>query len=129
MTPEAFIRFRSKDDGERMNVFLDDYRPCPRGFVHAKNAEECIALLKLGGVELLSLDHDLGWGQQTGVDVVMQIVSGGLFARDIYLHTSSPTGRMNMYRMLVEYGRAGMTVHNGPMPPEVLARAERDSAR
>ena len=41
-------------------VWLDDIRPMPAGFgVHARTAAEAVALLRQGGVSLISLDHDL----------------------------------------------------------------------
>ena len=43
-----------------MKVFLDDERMAPKGWITVTSAEDCIALLKLGKVTHLSLDHDLG---------------------------------------------------------------------
>jgi hypothetical protein len=43
-----------------VNLYLDDYRPCPIGWALAKTVEEAMALLRTGEVERASLDHDLG---------------------------------------------------------------------
>ncbi|UVI27675.1 cyclic-phosphate processing receiver domain-containing protein [Paenibacillus spongiae] len=99
-----------------MNVYLDDHRICPKGFVLAKNAEECIALLKHAEVETLSLDYDLGWGQPTALEVVHYIVESKRFPKEIYLHTSSPSGRMQMYQLLARHAPMEVMLHNGPMP-------------
>ncbi|MFD0711668.1 cyclic-phosphate processing receiver domain-containing protein [Paenibacillus sp. GCM10027626] len=98
-----------------MNVYLDDYRPCPAGFVLASNAEECILLLQHEEVDTLSLDYDLGWGQPTGLEVVRYIVESGRFPKTIYLHTSSPAGKMQMYRMLAEHAPVHVHIINKAM--------------
>lgn len=43
-----------------INLFLDDMRPCPEGWVLVKTVEEAQHYLKLGIVDHMSLDHDLG---------------------------------------------------------------------
>ena len=58
-----------------MKVWLDDMRPAPTGWVHVRTPEEVIELLRGGGVEELSLDHDLGLDvgarERTGYDVLL----------------------------------------------------------
>lgn len=58
-----------------MKVWLDDRRPAPEGWVHVRTPEEAIGLLRGGGVEELSLDHDLGLDvgarERTGYDVLL----------------------------------------------------------
>jgi hypothetical protein len=107
-----------------IHLFLDDLRPCPKGFVLARNAEECILLLQECDVDILSLDHNLGWGSPTGYDVAKWIVREQKYPRQIYLHTSNPVGRQNMFQLLYHYKPEGVRVHNGPMPSEVLRRIE-----
>lgn len=46
-----------------IHLFLDDYRRCPQGFTLARNAEECLLMLKECEVGILSLDFDLGPGK------------------------------------------------------------------
>ena len=43
-----------------INVYLDDLRDCPIGFVVARTFQEAIHLLENHEVDILSLDHDLG---------------------------------------------------------------------
>lgn len=43
-----------------IDLWLDDMRPAPSGWVHVKTAQEAIALLEGGNVRKCSLDHDLG---------------------------------------------------------------------
>lgn len=59
-----------------MKVWLDDIRN-PRwehytDFIWVRIYDEVIQLLSQGGVEVLSLDHDLG-GKKTGYDVICWI--------------------------------------------------------
>ena len=51
---------------KEINLYLDDLRDCPDGFVVARNMEEAIHYLKNYNVNILSLDHDLGMNEETG---------------------------------------------------------------
>lgn len=53
-----------------MKVFLDDERPTPPGWARVYTVEDAISILKCGMVTHLSLDNDLGVGQQEGYKVV-----------------------------------------------------------
>lgn len=54
-----------------MKLFLDDERTPPDGWTLVRWPDEVIELLELGGVDELSLDHDLGDDQRgTGYDVL-----------------------------------------------------------
>jgi hypothetical protein len=110
-----------------INVYLDDHRPCPEGFVLARNVEECILLLEESEVHILSLDHDLGWGQSTGSDLTKYMVEHKLFADEIYLHTSDPIGKMNMYQLLYAHKPDKVRIYNNPMTQEVLLNVKREN--
>lgn len=56
-----------------MKVFLDDERAAPEGWTLVRWPEEAIALLEMGQVEAISLDHDLGDDLRTGYDVLLWI--------------------------------------------------------
>jgi hypothetical protein len=103
-----------------INVFLDDLRPCPLGFVLAKNAEECLELLASYNVKILSMDHDLGWDELNGSDVALEMVRRGLYADEIYLHSSSMIGRTNMFQILSEYKPDYVTISMQPLTTEQL---------
>jgi hypothetical protein len=103
-----------------IHVYLDDYRPRPAGFVLARTIGECVLLLDSEEIDILSLDYDLGWGQPTGFEVAMHIVATGRYPRRIYLHTSSPSGRMQMYGLLMEHAPQEVMLHNGPMPDQLV---------
>lgn len=98
-----------------INIYLDDYRPCPQGFVAAKTSEECILLLEAEKVDVISLDFDLGWGQPTGLKVVEHIVASGRYPRTIYIHTSSPSGRLQMHHLLIQHAPPEVVIHNRAM--------------
>ena len=93
----------------KINIYLDDLRDCPKGFVLAKTIEEVKELMKLNNVEILSLDHDLGSDTKgnvldTGYDLVKYLceyMNEENFSVDkIYLHTDNPVGRDNMFETL-----------------------------
>ena len=110
-----------------IHVYLDDLRPCPKGFVLAKNMEECVELLTSCEVDILSLDHDLGWDEPTGYDVAKYIVEHRLYPKVIYLHSANPVGRMNMYQLLYRYKPDHVKIYNSPVPEHVLEQIARSA--
>lgn len=110
---------------EPIHVYMDDLRPKPRGFVLARSGAECLQLLEECEVDLLSLDHDMGWDQPNGFEIVKEIVRRRLYPREIYLHSSSSLGRMNMYQHLYRYKPEHVMLHSFPMPDELLERISR----
>jgi len=105
-----------------INIFLDDIRPCPEGFILARNATECSVLLRNNEVNTLSLDHDLGDSDAlTGYDLCKWIVEQGIesphiYPKVIYLHTANGVGRDNMYQLLNRYKPDWVKLHRSPMP-------------
>ena len=95
-----------------IKVFLDDERPTPSGWVHARWPEDVIELLKQGDVEEISLDHDLadpfvdGQGycssmvERTGYDVLVwieeQVMLHDFVPPIIHIHTSNLSARIRM---------------------------------
>jgi hypothetical protein len=103
-----------------IHVYLDDARRCPKGFVLARNAEECMLLLQEEEVDILSLDYDLGWNQPTGGEVARFIASSGKFPKRIFLHTSSQLGKIKMYELLRQTKPDGVMLYDGPMPESLI---------
>jgi len=94
------------------NIYLDDLRDCPEGFVVARTMAEAIEMFKHNDVDILSLDHDLGEDENgvllpTGYDFVKYFCEHGLFAGKIYMHTDNGVGRENMYQTLLAAQRRG----------------------
>lgn len=101
-----------------INLYVDDLRDCPEGFVLAKNVDEAIYYLENYTVRILSLDHDLGEGSKgnllpTGYDLVKIFCKKGYRANKIYLHTDNGVGRENMFHPL-----------KGPQSVKCLARVK-----
>lgn len=89
----------------KINVYLDDLRDCPEGFVLAKNIDELKNIFEENEVEILSLDHDLGMDGKgnlllTGYDFVKYFCENGLFCDKIYLHTDNVVGKKAMEDVL-----------------------------
>ena len=84
-----------------MKIFLDDIRTPPDdSWTLIKSAEMTIKLLKLGVVEELSLDHDLG-RKKTGHDVLLWMEKAVVKESftppsNIVIHSANPVGRKNM---------------------------------
>jgi hypothetical protein len=113
-----------KKNFPKKNVFLDDLRPQPKGFMVARNYYECINILESYTVNILSLDHDLG-EKKTGYDVTKWMVENDIWAEQIYLHTANPVGRANMYQLLNNYKPDEVRLYNSPMPFYNLATGEK----
>lgn len=91
-----------------MKVWLDDIREMPEEFTdHAVRAVDALDLLATNTVTLISLDHDLGSGNEgTGYDVAKWIEEqarlGDLNKLEWRLHTANPVGAKNMKAALVK---------------------------
>lgn len=84
-----------------MKVFLDDKRSAPDGWRQVRWPEEAIALLESGGVEELSLDHDLGDDQHgTGYDVLLwleeAVAMRGFIPPQVRVHSANVSARQKM---------------------------------
>jgi hypothetical protein len=85
-----------------MQVYLDDERPAPPGWVRVFWPDEAIALLRTGTVQELSLDHDLGDDARgTGYDVVLWIeeavaLHGFEPPPVIHVHSANSSARAKM---------------------------------
>ena len=123
------------DDGDLIDLWLDDMRPAPRGWLLAKTVEEAKLHLAAGRVRNLSLDHDLGacdaclggksaeqWLVETqyksmpncehfgtGYTLICWMEETGHWSRHApTLHTANPVGRVNMARAIMrEQERSG----------------------
>src|SRR5438067_803538 len=95
-----------------MRVWLDDLRPAPQGLdVQVRTAAEAVALLRQGGVSMISLDHDLGEpANGTGYEVARWIEehafrwsqgdAEGPPPLAWAIHSQNPVGQQNMTRAL-----------------------------
>ena len=84
-----------------MKVFLDDERRTPEGWVRVYWPDEAIALLQLGEVTEISLDHDLGDDARgTGYDVVRWVEEAvhlhGFVPPHMHEHSANSAARVRM---------------------------------
>lgn len=114
---------------KRINIYLDDIRLCPKGFIIARTYEDAVELLKNNKVDILSLDHDLGEDNngvllKTGYDLVKYICENNCDINKIYLHTDNPVGKVNMSETLKGAIRRGfitkeIEIYNYPLVPNI----------
>lgn len=95
-----------------INLYVDDLRICPDGFIKTTNYEDTIKMLKSEEINILSLDHDLGLDSNgkialSGYDIVKYICENNIKINRIYLHTDNVVGRENMYQTLLAAQRRG----------------------
>ncbi|WP_394886323.1 cyclic-phosphate processing receiver domain-containing protein [Clostridium butyricum] len=88
-----------------INLYVDDIRRCPDGFIVARNYYEAIDILNNNEINILSLDHDLGLEEKgiekNGYNIVKYICEHGISPKKIYIHTDNVVGRDNMYFTLI----------------------------
>ena len=52
--------------------------------------------------KVIDLDHDLG-EEKTGYDICKYIIENDIKITRVYIHSSNPVGRFNMYQLLHRY--------------------------
>ncbi|MFE7061320.1 cyclic-phosphate processing receiver domain-containing protein [Sutcliffiella sp. NPDC057660] len=82
----------------KINVFLDDSRTCPEGYILAEDIDECLTLLENNSIEHLSLDHDLLNRHRNGLMLVQIMVENELYAERITIHSANSVGSKAMYK-------------------------------
>jgi 23S rRNA (cytidine2498-2'-O)-methyltransferase len=91
---------------QKVNIWLDNNRPIPDGWRGYKTVASCMGAIMSLNLEttefdILSLDHDLGEGNQTGTDFCKAFVRHpDRFPNTIYLHTANPKGKERMEDLL-----------------------------
>lgn len=109
-----------------MNLWLDDIRPAPAGWLHAKTVDEAKAYLQTGQIIRASLDHDLGacdkcngktaeqWLEEhnyksmpncehfgTGYTLVCWMEETGIWPKEKpTVHSANPAGRARMQMVI-----------------------------
>lgn len=84
-----------------LQVFLDDVRSAPDGWLRVFWPEEAIAILQTGNVATISLDHDLGDDARgTGYDVLLWIEEAVALRKfrppRMLVHSANPPARERM---------------------------------
>ena len=96
-----------------IKLYVDDERPCPDGWVLARNYAEAFHHIDLRRVAVISLDHDLG-EDRTGYDIACYIEQlahedSSYKPPTIYVHSANPVGRQNIERVIAAIDRAMAT--------------------
>ena len=94
---------------DELKLWVDDQRPAPHGWVHARTYAEAIRCIREFGPQLIevSLDHDLNPAHTsgdytdctTGYDVLVYLLRHGL-RPTIHFHTMNPEGLQRMTDLL-----------------------------
>lgn len=105
----------------KINVFLDDVRPCPDDYVLASDMEECIKLLREEDIQHLSLDHDLENKLRNGFMIVEYMVKHSLFAETITVHSANAGAGKRMFYYLKDAQEnllipQNVRIHYHPLP-------------
>ena len=109
-----------------VNLWLDDIRPAPEGWVHVKTVNEAIELMKTRTVDYASLDHDLGIFASEGGNGVKFTDWMAEFQcwpnEGVFVHSSNPVGVNTMLATVDRYSpypvEAGYSSGRGYSSPE-----------
>lgn len=87
-----------------MKLFLDDNRRCTQeGFDVCTNANDAIFFLSKRKYDYITLDYDLGYGEKTGLDVLIFMKNNNIFVPHINIHSSHIFGRRKMEDYCAQY--------------------------
>ena len=84
-----------------MRLWIDDERPAPDGWVHARNRNEAVGIINtwFDQIKEISFDHDLGEGK-TGYDVATtleaMVEQTGKCPMVLHVHSANPVGVKNI---------------------------------
>ncbi|EOO75830.1 hypothetical protein ABH963_001187 [Bacillus sp. RC55] len=99
-----------------MNVYMDDQRSCPYGYVLATTVESALQIVRDNEVNIISLDYNMGWRQKSGLDFVEAFCNEGLYVNEIHLHTNDVIG-MHQMKKSIERGK-----ENGGINPYIALK-------
>ena len=80
-----------------MRLYLDDARSFPAGWDGCRCTETAKELLSLNSYDLISLDYDLGYDRETGLDLLYWMKENDIFVPRINIHSTHPYGRKLMW--------------------------------
>lgn len=78
-----------------MNVYMDDQRSCPYGYVLATTVECALQMVRDYDVNMLSLDFNMG-GEKKWIRFCRSFCKEGLYVNEIHLHTNDVIGMHKM---------------------------------
>lgn len=107
-----------------INLFLDDERVEPLGFLRVSTVKTLVDFLELNDeeIDVLSLDHDLG-EEPDGTEAAKWLV--GLYLdrdriKTIQFHTNNTVARKNMYSYLKSAQKAGVFSPSTRISSEII---------
>jgi len=91
-----------------VNLWVDDVRPQPEGWLWVRSVDEAISVLSSAEVEFASLDHDLGEFEPlggNGVAITDWLAEHGRWpSAGISVHSANPVGVRTMLATVDRYG-------------------------
>lgn len=90
-----------------INIWVDDVREPPPGWVWVASSKSAIAWLKVwkekGAIlDKMSLDHDLG-GDDTTRPLIIWMIENDYWPQEVVVHSSNPVGREWLEGMIERY--------------------------
>ena len=87
-------------------LFVDDCRPAPDGWELARNLAETRAWVTANGApDVVSLDHDMGDGEPTGLDIARWMLEAMALPRLCMVHSANHWGAESIVNFIEDTGR------------------------
>ena len=109
------------DNQKKMNIWLDDQRVAPQGWMHLHNLDEVKKLIELVGkhkdffIEVMSFDYHLGHPKK-GVDVMKYLTNlciqnntSKFWPKTVLYHSNDPEGVKIMKEFAKSFNRDVLT--------------------
>jgi hypothetical protein len=92
-----------------VNIYLDDIRPAPEGFLLARNALEFWKLFHehMGNINIISFDYDMGSGCYSGEKILEDLISflkdyvSEMWPNIINIHTDCEDAAIDMVKLIL----------------------------
>lgn len=89
------------------NLYLDDLRPIPKGYIGLRSYVEFVAYITQNGLpDFISFDHDLGLGE-SGFDCAKWLVNyclnNNVKLPGFAVHSQNPVGKKNIESLLENF--------------------------
>ncbi len=80
-----------------MRLFVDDTREFPDSrFQCCRTAAQAKMFLSIMKFEFITLDYNLGHGEETGLDILMWIKENNIYVPEINIHSNHIVGKERM---------------------------------
>lgn len=84
-----------------MKLYLDNERDAPNGWTAVRSSQALLSALRTGAVTHVSMDHDLGPGAPSGLDILKGMAAQNLWpSASLRVHSGNVAGAQAMKALI-----------------------------